>query len=112
MLGRIRLEPSVGRANFVLRIFDRLECARGEECKDCGTEANHTFTRNQHRSSQNVGINLVQDVILLRNAARINNAFDVYAMSGHAVEDHARVERSAFNRGKQLVLTCALKIPT
>ena len=97
--------------NLILRLFDRLECARREERKDGGTEAHDCFTRNQHRSSQNVRINLVQDVVLLRNAARINNASDVHAMSGHAVEDHARVERSAFNGGKQLVLSRALEIP-
>ena len=95
----------------ILRFLDGFESARGHKSKDCRSQTDYALARNQHRAAQDVSIDLVERIVFLRNAAGVDHAFDVYAVSGHAVENDARMKRCAFDGCKEFILRRALQIP-
>src|SRR6266567_943705 len=112
LLGAVGLEHAVRRANLVLRFFDRLESARGEERKDRRTQAGHAFRRNQYRPAEHVGVHAIQNFVLLRYPTGIDYALNMDSVAFHAVEDYARMEGGALNRREQFVLRGALEVPS
>ena len=65
----------------------------------------------QNRFVQDVRINLIQHIVLLRNSAAIDEAFHFHAVLCHAIENHACVKRRSFNRRKQLIRRGAGQVP-
>jgi hypothetical protein len=63
-------------AYLILAFFDTRKDTRREKCKDGRTNAGYAAVRHQHRSAQNVGINLVQHRIILRNSTPVYYATD------------------------------------
>ena len=61
--------------------------------------------------TKNVGVDLVENVIFLRNAAGVDDALDGDAVFGHAIENDAGVEGGAFDGGEEFVLRRGLQIP-
>src|SRR5579862_4994345 len=100
LLGFVRLEDPVRRANFSLRLLDGLKCSSREECEDCRTQAGYAFAWHQYRPPQHIGVDAVQYIVFLRNTAGVDNALDRDPMVSHAVEDDAGMERGAFNGGE------------
>src|SRR6266849_6604548 len=99
------------RADFVLGLFHSFESAGREKRENRGTHTDDALARDKNRSAEHIGIDLVEHVVFLRNAAGINHAFYLHAMFGHAVQDDSCVERSALYGGEKLVLRRALQIP-
>ena len=93
------------------REAERLD-ARSEKRENRGTQTGHAFARNQDRSSQDIRIDSIQHIILLRNTAGIDYSLDVNSMTGHAVQNHSSMKSGSFNSGEQLVLRGTLQIPT
>src|SRR5271170_4904767 len=79
---RIRVDSAIGRAEGTLGGFDVRECAGVEE----------------------VGVDLVQDLVALGDAAAVDHAVHGRAMLFHAFEDDAGMECGAFDRGEEFVL--------
>ena len=100
------------RTNLLLRLLDCLKDARSEKRENRGTQTGHAFARNQDRSSQDIRIDSIQHIILLRNTAGIDYSLDVNSMTGHAVQNHSSMKSGSFNSGEQLVLRGTLQIPT
>src|SRR5208337_2079597 len=101
---RVRLDDAVLGAEGFLRLLNRGKRARGERGKDGRTEAGHIRLRYQYRLVQHVGVHAVQHLILLRNAARIDDATYGHTVVLHALENNAGVKGGALNRGKEFVL--------
>ena len=108
---RLGRKDAVLRANLVLSFFDGFERACGKKREDGRAEAGNAFAGNENRPAENVGVNLIEDIILLRDAAGINDPLDVHTVFGHAIENDARMEGSAFDGGKEFVLRGALQVP-
>ena len=92
--------------------FDRCETARRQESENRRPQTGHVALRHQNRLVQHVGVNLVELIVLLRNAAAVDDALNRRAVLLHALQNHARVKRGAFNGGEQFVLRRAGQIPT
>src|SRR5271170_1538981 len=112
LCGRLRREDGVAGADFILGFFDGFEGARGEEREDGGTKADDAFCGNQDRPAEDVGVDLIEHLVFLRDAAGVDGALDGYAIFRHAVEDDAGVEGCALDGGEEFVLRSALQIPT
>lgn len=84
----------------VLRFFDGLECSRRQEREDGGTQAGDVAGGDQHRFVEDVGIYAIENVIALRNSTAVDNAPHRSAMFFHPVQNDARVEGGAFDRGE------------
>ena len=110
-LGGVGGEGLEGRAKRILRLFDRLEISRREEREDHRTERSDVALRHQHRLAQDVGVDLVELRILLRNASAVDDAVDRRAVLLHALEDDAGVQRGALDRGVQLVGSGVVQVP-
>src|SRR5437660_393071 len=89
----------------------RLERSRSEKREDRRAQADHTSRWNKHRSSQHVGVNLIEDVILLRNAARVDDASHRNTVLLHPIENDPRMQSRAFDGCEQLILRRRLQIP-
>src|ERR1019366_4185237 len=89
---RLRFDDAGFRAQPMLRFFDAMERARGQEREDRRAEAGDLGFGHQHRLVQDVGVHAVQYFVLLRHAATVDYAADGNAMPGHTVEYHSRVE--------------------
>ncbi len=100
------------RTNLVLRLFDRIERPGCEKSKYCRTETGDAFAWHQYHPTQHISVNLIEHVVLLRNATGIDHALYFNAMFRHSVQNNSRMECSAFNCGEQFVLRGALQVPT
>src|SRR5690348_2855176 len=111
-LGRgIRAKNIVRGADFLLRFLDGAERAGGEKRENGGAEAGDFAAGNENGAAKDIGVNLIEHGIFLRDAAGIDDALDFDAVFGHAIEDDARVEGGAFDGGEELVLSRVLQIP-
>lgn len=59
----------VARANPFLDLFDGLKNSSRQETKDRRAEADNALSRNEHRTSNDIGINLIQCMVLLQYSA-------------------------------------------
>jgi hypothetical protein len=57
------------------------------------------------------GVDLVENEIVLRDAAGVDDSLDRNAVLGHAFEDDARVKGGAFDGGEELVLRGVEQVP-
>ena len=89
-----------------------LNVPAARNAKIAASEAHDALTRNQHRTSQNVGIHLVQQGVFLRNPSGVDHALDRHSVFGHAIENHPSVQRRTFDGGEQLILGGALQVPS
>ena len=101
----------MGRADFVLGFVDGFEGARRDKSENRGSEADHALIGNEHGTTENIGIDLIQDIVLLGNASRVNYTLYVHTVPGHPVKDDASVKRGPFDGGKEFVLRGALQVP-
>ena len=92
------------RAKRLLGCLERRKRARREKGKDGRAQAGDIALRNQDRLVQNVGVDLVERFVLLRDAAAIDDAPHGGAVLFHASQDDASVEGGALDRGEELVL--------
>ena len=95
----------------VLRLLDRLERAGREEREDRRAQAGDIALRHQHRLVQHVRVDLIEHLVLLRDAAAVDDAADRHAVLFHALENDARVEGGAFDGGEELVLRGVRQVP-
>src|SRR5438270_3985338 len=72
LLGMVRLEDTVRRTNFILGLFHRLESARCQKRKNGRTQTGNALRGHQNWTPKRVGIDSVQDFILLRNSSGID----------------------------------------
>ena len=94
-----------------LRLLERREHPRRKEGEQRRPQARDRALRNQHRHSQDVGIDLVQHGVLLRDAAPANHATNRYAVFRHPFEDDPGVQRRPFDRGEEFVLCRVIHVP-
>ncbi len=66
---------------------------------------------NEDGLAEDVGVDLVEDGVVLRDAAGVDDAVDGDAVFGHAFEDDAGVEGGAFDGGEELVLRGVDEVP-
>ena len=104
-------EGAVGEADGFLGFFDGAEGAGGEEREDAGAEAGGYAVGDEDGLVEDVGVDLVEDCVLLRDAAGVDDAVDGDAVFGHALEDDAGVEGGAFDGGEELVLRGVEEVP-
>ena len=107
-LGRV---DRVGRADPLLRLADRLERPRGQECEDRRADPGHLARRRQHRPAQNIRVDLVERRIALRNPAAIDHSQRRRAVFAHPVENHARMEGRSLDGCEKLILRGRLQVP-
>jgi len=101
----------VGEAHGGLGLLDRLEGAGGEEGEDAGAERGRDAVGDEDGFVEDVGVDLVEDGVVLGYAAGVDDAGDGNAALGHAVEDDAGVEGGAFDGGEELVLGGVDEVP-
>src|SRR5258708_21063914 len=106
--GGIRTENFVQRADFVLSFFDGFEYSRGEKREDSRAQASDAGTGNEDRAAENVGVNLIEDRVFLRDAAGIDDAFYGAGVFRHAIENDAGMKTGAFDGSTEFVLRAAL----
>src|SRR5437868_5040669 len=70
--GRLWRKTQMLRTNFILSLFHSLERSCSKKCKDRGTQTGHTLSRHENGTSQYIGINLIEHIVFLRNAAGID----------------------------------------
>ncbi len=99
----VRFKHAELRAKCVLRRFDGVERLHRLESKNRRAQAGDVPGRHEDGLSQNVGIDLVQGVVPLRNAAAIDDAVDHGAVLFHALEDDPGVKGSALDCRKEFV---------
>ena len=95
-----------------MRLFNGLKSSRRQERENCRAEADDTFAWHQYRATKHISVNLILDIVLLRNASRVDDALDFYSVSSHAVEDHSGVKRRSFDRSEEFILRGVLQIPS
>src|SRR5260370_3665060 len=108
--GNMGLKHFVLRTDLVWGFLNGLENASGEKRKNRRTEADNVTRGNKHGPPQHICIDLIQDVVFLGNASGVDHAADDDAVLFHAIQDDARVQRSAFYGGEQFVLRGGLQI--
>src|ERR1700719_1635374 len=101
---RIRQERTVRRTNVVLGFLDRFESVDSQKCEDRRSQTDDALAWNQYGPAQDAGIDLVQNVVILRDATGIDHALDVYSMLSHAIENHSGMKCGPFDGGKKFVL--------
>src|SRR5260370_36326211 len=109
---RVGFKSRVIRANLVLSLLHRFESPCGEKSENRGTKTDDAFAWHKNWPPQNVGVDLIQYVVFLRNATGIDHAFYVHAVFGHAIQDDSSVKGSAFDGREELILGGALQVPT
>ena len=101
-------DPIAGRERF-LCILDRRECACRQEGENAGTQAGRVFRRNQNGFSQHIGIDAVEHVVALGDAAAMDHAFDGCAIFFHPLQDNAGVEGGAFYGGEEFIVAASVR---
>ena len=96
-------DDAVAGAKCILGLFDAFENSGGEEGEDGRAETGDFLFRNQNWSLQDVGVNLVEYLILLWNPAPVDDPANGYSVFGHSVKNDAGVEGSALNGCKEFV---------
>ena len=107
----LRLKYFVLRTDRVLRFFHGLERSRGKKRKDCRSQTDDAPCWHENRPAQHIGVNLIEDVVLLRNPARVDDAANGHSVLLHAIENDAGVQSRALDGGEQFVLRRGLQIP-
>src|SRR5450631_4181563 len=105
------IEHRVLRTNLFLRIRYGRKDSGCQKRKDGGSKSGYLTAGNQHRFSQNVGIYLVENRIVLRNAPTIDDAMRWHAILAQAIENDPSVKRGPFDSGKQFILCCVQHLP-
>src|SRR5579885_2359241 len=108
----VRLDRFIGEAHLFLRCLDRRKRFCCQQRKDARAKTRRNPSRNKHWLAQYVCINLVQHLVVLWNASGVDYAVYRNTISGHALEDDAGVEGSAFNCGIEFVLRCVNQVPS
>src|SRR5664279_2197086 len=108
VIGVLRLwlgvENRIARAHLLLRVRDSREDPGCQERKNGGPESSDLAARDQHGFPQNIGIDLIENGIILRNPSTVDDAMDWYAVLAHAVQNYTSVKRGSLDRSKQFVL--------
>src|SRR5215472_13068782 len=68
-------------------LLHRFECACREKRENRGTEAHDALARDQHGPTEDVGINLIENVAFLGNASGVDDPSHLHAMFRHAIQD-------------------------
>src|SRR5208283_3107299 len=100
----LRLDDGMAGTERRLRFLHGAERAGGEEREDGRPQAGGIALRHKNRLAEHIGVDLIEYGILARDAAAVDDAMDGHAVLFHALENHARVERSAFDGGEEFVL--------
>src|SRR3954467_12534448 len=100
------------RADLRLSILNTPEGICCQEGENCGADTDNILAWYKHLPPEDIGVHLVKDRVLRRDAARIDDPIDSDAVLGHPVEDYPGMERRTLDRGEQLVLSRAQQIPT
>ena len=95
----------------MLCFFNGFERTGGEQRKDAGAEACWRAVGNEDGFVEDVGVDLVENGVVLGDATGVDDAFDGDAVLGHALEDDAGVEGCAFDGSEELVLRGVEEIP-
>lgn len=88
---------------MLLSFLNRIKRARSQKRKNCCAQTHHALAWHQHWTSENVGVHLVQNSVLLRNTAGIDHTLDRHSMFCHTIQNHASMERGALDGGKQFI---------
>ena len=99
------------RADSILGLFDGSERAGCQKRKNGRTEADDALAGDENRPTQNVGINLVQNIVLLWNATGVDYSLDFHAVLGHAIQNDSCVKSGAFDGREEFILCRRLEVP-
>jgi hypothetical protein len=108
---QLGVEGAVAGAELVLDGFDGGEGFGGEHGEDAGAEAGGDVGGDEDGLAEDVGVDLIEDGIVLGDAAGVDDAVDRNAVLGEALEDDAGVEGGAFDGGEELVLSGVDEVP-
>src|SRR3954454_89050 len=101
----------MGRGDLCLSFLNTPEGTCCQEGENCGADTDNILAWYKHRPPEDIGVYLVEDRVLRRDAAGIDDPFDSDTVLGHPVEDYPGMERRTLNRGEQFVLSRAQQIP-
>jgi len=93
-------------AHPLLCFFDGSEDAGCQLCKDPGPDACWRLARYQNRFVEDVGVNLIQYRVLLRNATSVDDAINRNPMFRHSLKDDASMKGGSFNGSEEFILGC------
>src|SRR5262245_50854533 len=97
---RIRINGRESWAEGCLGLFDRCKRADSEKGKNGRSEARGLFLRQEDRNLQGTSVNAIDDRAALRDASRVNNPVDRYAVLGKPLQDDAGMQSGSFHGGK------------
>src|SRR3954447_15158841 len=100
------------REDLRLSILNTPEGICCQEGENCGADTDNILAWYKHLPPEDIGVHLVKDSVLRRDAASIDDPFDSDTVLGHPVEDYPGMERRTLDRGEQFVLSRAQQIPT
>jgi hypothetical protein len=95
-----------------LRLLNRFERAGREECKDRGAQTCRIRFWNQDRLTEDTGINPIQRLVALWNAARVDQPLDRHTVLPQSFEHDPRVERRAFDGREKLIRRGVVQAPS
>jgi len=100
-----------GQADGGLGFFNGRVRSSSEQSENARPEAGGDAGGDEDGFIQDVGVDLVEDFVALRDAAGVDDAVDADAVLGHALENDARMECGAFDGREELVLRGVDEVP-